>query len=121
MKSNTLNYKVLLIFAPILILTGVLGFLIPPEKAFTSGAAAYNIFHLIFGAIGLILLVSRGENFIRFFNLGFGMIDLYQVLASFLHVFPEQYFQWTRVDDILHVVVGVFLVLVGLSGLKKRA
>lgn len=121
MKNASVNYKVLLIFAPVLILTGVAGFLVPPEKALTSGAPVYNIFHIIFGAIGLILLVWRRENYIRAFNLGFGLIDLYQALASFAHLFPEQYFKWTRADDILHIVIGAALVAVGLYGYKRRA
>lgn len=37
---------ILLIFAAVLILVGILGFVIPADKALTSGAPAYNIFHL---------------------------------------------------------------------------
>lgn len=121
LSKKTLNYKVLLVFAPVLILTGVAGFVIPPEKALTSGAADYNVFHIVFGAIGLILLVLRNENYVRLFNVGFGLIDLYQAFASFAHLFPEQYFKWTKVDDILHVVIGAALVLAGFYGYKNRA
>ncbi|MEJ7700318.1 MAG: DUF4383 domain-containing protein [Pyrinomonadaceae bacterium] len=84
----------------------------------TSGAPVYNIFHIVFGALGLLLLVARNENYIRAFNIGFGLIDLYQALASFAHLFPEQYFRWTRVDDVLHIVIGAVLVAVGLYGYK---
>ncbi len=105
------NYYVLLIFAPLLILTGVLGFVIPREKGLTSGAPAYNIFHIVFGLLGLGLVYSRSG--VRLFNVGFGLIDLYQAAASFLHFFPEKQFQWKRADDILHVVVGLALVLIG--------
>lgn len=117
---STLNYKVLLVFAPVLILVGILGFIIPPEKALTSGAAAYNTFHIIFGTIGLILVFLKNENYIRLFNIGFGLIDLYQALASFTHFFPEQYFHWTRIDDVLHIIIGAGLVLAGLYGYKKN-
>lgn len=116
----SLNFKVLLVFAPLLILVGILGFVIPPEIALTSGAAPYNIFHLIFGAFGLILLLSKNEGYIRGFNIGFGFIDLYQAFASFLDLFPETHFQWTSVDDILHIVIGAGLVLVGLFASKSR-
>jgi len=119
MSKKSLNYKVLLIFAPVLILTGILGFVIPPEKALTSGATAYNIFHIIFGAFGLIFLFLRNENYICGFNLGFGLIDLYQAVASFAHLFPEQYFRWTRVDDVLHIIIGAVLVAVGLFGFRN--
>jgi hypothetical protein len=121
MSKKTLNYKVLLLLAPILILIGVAGFLIPKDAALTSGAPAYNTFHLIFGTIGLILVLLRNENYIRAFNLGFGLIDLYQAAASFAHLFPEQYFRWTRVDDVLHIVMGAGLAAVGFYGYKNRA
>ena len=109
----TINYYVLLVFAPVLILTGILGFVIPREKGLTSGAPAYNIFHIIFGLIGLGIVYSQHENCIRAFNIGFGLIDLYQAAASFLHLFPEKHFKWKRADDVLHIVIGAGLVLVG--------
>lgn len=119
MKSpKTLNYKVLLVFAPLLILVGILGFIIPKEASFNSGESAYNIFHIFFGIFGLIILLTKRESFIRGFNIGFGLIDLYQALASFLHLFPEQIFKWTRLDDILHIAIGGLLVFVGLYGFK---
>ena len=118
MSVKSLNYKTLLVFAPVLILTGVLGFVIPPEKSFTSGAAAYNIFHIVFGAIGLLVLLIKAENAIRLFNIGFGLIDLYQALASFTNLFPKQYFGWTRVDDILHIVIGAGLIAAGIYGYR---
>lgn len=40
------------IFAGVLVLVGILGFVVPPAKALTSGAPAYNIFHLCFGVLG---------------------------------------------------------------------
>lgn len=118
--AKSLNYKVLIIFAPILILIGILGFLLPPSVSLTSGETAYNIFHITFGIIGLIIIFSGRESFIRGFNIGFGLIDLYQALASFLHLFPEAIFKWTRADDILHIVIGAGLVIVGFYGFKSN-
>ena len=106
------NYYILLTFAPLLILTGILGFIIPDKKSMTSGAPAYNIFHIIFGLTG-IMVVTHHYDYIRAFNIGFGLIDLYQAAASFLHLFPEKYFRWKRADDVLHIVIGAGLVLVG--------
>lgn len=111
-----MNYYVLLIFAPILILVGILGFLTPANKSLTSGAPAYNVFHIIFGLIGVVIVFSQHDISIRAFNIGFGAIDLYQALASFLHWFPEKHFKWKRTDDVLHIVIGAFLVLVGVFG-----
>lgn len=111
-----MNYYVLLVFAPLIILTGLLGFVIPANKSLTSGAPAYNVFHIIFGLIGLDCVYSQHDPCIRAFNIGFGAIDLYQAAASFLHLFPEKQFQWKRADDILHILIGAGLVIVGILG-----
>ena len=119
-NKRSVNRVTLAIFAPILILAGVAGFLIPPQQSLTSGAAPYNIFHLIFGFLGLMLALKATDRLVSFFNVGFGLIDLYQALASRLHLFPEQYFLWTKVDDILHILIGLALVIIGAYGLLKR-
>ena len=108
-----LNYYVLIIFAPLLIVVGILGFIIPEKKSLTSGTPAYNIFHIVFGLAG-IMIATHHYDYIKAFNIGFGLIDLYQAGASFLHIFPEKHFQWKRADDILHIVIGSGLVLTGL-------
>lgn len=99
---------------------GVAGFLIPARQSLTSGAVPYNVFHIVFGAIGLIIVWSRREQLISLFNAGFGLIDLYQALASYLQLPPKEYFLWTRVDDILHILIGLALVIIGGYGLLKR-
>jgi hypothetical protein len=117
-NQNSLNFCVLGIFAPLLILTGVLGFILPPRMSLTSGAPAYNIFHLVFGALGLALVIAKNEGLIRLFNIGFGALDVYQAIASFAGLFPQQYFQWTLVVDALHVMIGIGLMAVGLMAKK---
>ena len=117
--NKSINFITLAIFAPVLIIVGVAGFFIPAEASLTSGAPAYNVFHLIFGTIGLIIVLARKELWLALFNLGFGLIDLYQALASVLHLPPENYFLWTRVDDILHVLIGLTLAGIGGYGLLK--
>ena len=112
----SLNYYSLLIFAPLLILTGILGFIIPANKSLTSGAPAYNIFHIIFGGISLAMVLCKCDGGIRWFNVGFGLIDLYQAAASGLHLFPEKHFRWKQADDVLHIVIGLALFLIGLLG-----
>jgi hypothetical protein len=113
---DNLNYLTLAVFAPILILVGILGFAIPAGKALTSGAAPYNYFHIAFGVIGAILVLGGFGAAIRAFNIGFGLIDLYQAVASRTGWFPKAQFQWTRVDDGLHLVVGTLLVAIGVFG-----
>ena len=118
--KKSLNRVTLMVFAPLLILLGVAGFLIPAMKSLTSGAPAYNVFHIVFGVIGVAIWLTRDELWAIIFNTGFGLIDLYQALASYAGLFPERHFRWTRVDDISHVIVGLMLVLVGLYGIAKR-
>ena len=111
-----INYYVLLVFAPLLIVVGILGFVIPESKSLTSGAPAYNIFHIVFGGIGIGCVLFGVEPCIRTFNIVFGLIDLYQAAASYLHIFPKNQFRWKPADDILHVVIGPGLILVGIAG-----
>ena len=118
--KKSINYITLAVFAPILILAGVAGFIVPPQQSLTSGAAPYNVFHMVFGVLGLLILFSSSESLVNRFNLGFGLIDLYQALASFVNLPPKQYFLWTRADDILHVVIGLALVIIGFYGISRQ-
>lgn len=110
------NLHVLRLFAPILLVVGVMGLVTPPSAtSLTSSAALYAVFHLVFGAIGLACVASRNLGAMRLFNLGFGLVDLYQAVASATDLWPCSLFLWTRVDDGLHVVVGLALVAVALG------
>ena len=120
MSGEKLNRIVLSILAPVLILTGLAGFLIPQQYSVTSGEAPYNMFHIVFGAIGLFI-VSTGKPYLpSFFNVGFGLIDLYQAVASFFYLWPAQFFLWTWADDIVHIILGVGLVAAGIYGIVKQ-
>jgi len=119
MNSKTLNQKTLTVFAPLLILTGIAGFVIPERYSLMSGATPYNLFHIFFGALGLMVLMMKSELPASVFNFGFGLIDLYQVLASVVGLTPIEYFHWTFADDVLHVLIGFALVLIGGYGLMR--
>lgn len=106
-----------MVIAPLLVLTGIAGFLIPEQYTLMSGAAPYNMFHLVFGALGLVLISANNDLFASSFNFGFGLIDLYQVLASVVGLTPIEYFHWTYVDDVVHVILGFALVLIGGYGI----
>ncbi len=116
MILDNLNFLILAIFAPFLVLIGILGFVIPAKRSLTSVATPYNLFHMAFGLLGAIVVLSNYEMAIKVFNIGFGLIDLYQALASKTDLFPKTYFKWTRVDDVLHLVVGAALLLIGIFG-----
>jgi uncharacterized membrane protein len=119
MENRTLNQTTLIIFAPLLILTGIGGFVIPAQYGLMSNATPYNLFHIFFGAIGLILLQTKSDFVASSFNLGFGLIDLYQALASVVGLSPIEHFHWTFADDVTHVIVGFALVIIGGYGIRK--
>ena len=119
MENKTLTQKTLMVLAPLLILTGIAGFVIPERYSLMSGAAPYNLFHIVFGCIGLLITMSNSDLLASSFNLGFGLIDLYQVLASVVGLAPIQYFHWTYADDVLHVLIGFALVIIGGLGLTR--
>jgi hypothetical protein len=64
--------------------------------------------------------MSNNDRLASVFNLGFGLIDLYQALASVLGLTPIEYFRWTFTDDVLHVLIGFALVFIGWYGLRKK-
>jgi hypothetical protein len=114
-SQHDVSRSVLRLFGPTLILTGLAGFIIPKDKAATSGAPAYNVFHLIFGSLGVACARSRRRWPARVFNVGFGAVDLYQAVASRRGWFPQKWFRWKVADDVLHVAIGAGLVAAGLG------
>ena len=114
------NKLILSVFAPLLIVAGIAGFFIPDQYSLTSGAPPYNLFHILFGAIGLFIVSLRRELYAALFNIVFGEIDLYQAVASFFGLTPKQYFLWKPVDDYLHVLIGIVLIAVGFRALAKK-
>jgi hypothetical protein len=109
-----------MIVAPLLLLTGIAGFVLPEQYALMSNATPYNLFHIFFGALGLVLLSAKNDLVASVFNFGFGLLDLYQVLASVVGLTPIEYFHWTYVDDVVHVLLGFALVIIGGYGLRDR-
>lgn len=109
------------LFGPVLVVTGVLGFITPPSLALMSGAAPYNLFHIAFGLVGTALAFKAPPRFASLFNATFGAIDLYQALASVAALPPSAQFAYKPADDLLHVVLGLALVAVGIAGFQRSA
>lgn len=118
-SHKNINFLILKFFAPVLILTGILGYLIPQEYSLMSTSGYYNIFHIAAGLIGLLIALIRNMKAVIAFNIAFGLLDLYQAAASFLNIFPDELINYTLTDDILHVVIGIVLVLAGVFGKKS--
>ena len=107
---NRRNVLLLTVFAPVLIVTGLAGLLLPPGQSPMSGAVAYDVFHIFFGSIGVAIILRRSPRFASLFNLGFGAVDLYQAIAGLLGIFPAGVFGLRPADHVLHVVLGLLLV-----------
>lgn len=101
------------LFAPLLVLTGVAGLLLPPRLALMSNAVPYDSFHIAFGMLGIALVIARSVRGAALFNVGFGAIDLYQALAGVTGLFPAGVFHLKPADHAAHVLFGVLLVVVG--------
>ena len=119
-ENKTLNQTTLMILAPLLVVTGIAGFVLPAEYSLMSNATPYNLFHIFFGAIGLVLFQMKNDLVASAFNLGCGLIDLYQVVASVIGLTPIEYFHWTYVDDVVHTLLGFALVLIGGYGMQSN-
>lgn len=101
------------LFAPLLVLTGVAGLLLPARLSLMSNAAPYDAFHITFGVLGIALVLARSARGAALFNVGFGAVDLYQALAGVTGLFPAALFQLKPADHVVHVLFGVLLVAFG--------
>jgi len=107
------NLRLLAVFGPVLILTGVTGLILPPGLSLMSGAAPYDIFHIVFGTLGLAIVLARSARYAALFNLGFGAVDLFQAVAGVVGFFPAGPFGLRPADHVVHLVLGALLVVFG--------
>ena len=115
--------RVLGVLSVVMILSGILGLAFPDQMNFTSTAVPYHVFHIVGGVLGGLTAMFGRNGHTRAFNFLWGLIDLYQAIASYAGLFPATYFLWKRSDDVIHVVLGLALMAVGILGggvLKRR-
>jgi len=112
------NRRVLCVFGPVLVLTGILGFVIPPSLALMSGATPYNVFHIALGIVGIAIALAGRPRPIAAFNFLFGAFDLWQAVAGVTGLFPSAVFALRPADHIVHVVLGTALLALGARGLR---
>jgi hypothetical protein len=110
------NVAVLKVVGPLLIVTGVLGFVLPAGARIMSAAAPYNVFHLVAGAIGVAIVVGGRPWAAAAFNLGFGLFDLWQAVAGLTGLPPAGVFVLRPADHVVHVLLGLPLAIVGVLG-----
>jgi hypothetical protein len=119
-SKRGINQKVLSVLAPVLILVGVLGIAIPAGYEVTSGALWYNVFHILFGVIAIIIVITGKQVPALVFNGVFGVIDLYQAIASSMNWFPAKLFLYMPLDDVLHWVIGLGLIALVIYEVHKE-
>lgn len=107
------NRRLLTLFGPLLIATGIAGLCLPAHVSLMSDAIPYDVFHLVSGAIGTVLLLAHSARLAALFNLVFGAIDLFQAAAGVTGIFPAQIFALRSADHVVHVALGSLLVFFG--------
>lgn len=84
-------------------------------------APAYAAFHAVAAVLALAAaLVARGTA-APAFCLALGAADLYQAVASAAGWFPREAFRWTPTDDVVHLVLGPLLLVLGAAALLRPA
>lgn len=106
------NRIALLAISVLLLGAAILGELGPAGASLTSAARPYNLFHLVAGVIGLVVFFSRHPGAAAAFNLGFGLIDVYQAVAGVWGWAPARLFELRPADHVIHVVLGLALIAV---------
>jgi hypothetical protein len=106
-------------FGAVLIVTGVTGLPSPHADSLMSHAVPYDLFHIVFGSLGLGLGLRKKYAAAAWFNIGFGAIDLWQVLAGLTGIFPAGLFGLRWGDHVVHLVIGVGLIACGLAGRRS--
>jgi hypothetical protein len=112
--NRNINFLVLKILSPILILIGVAGYFLPSSYKIICTDSYYNLFHIDAGIIGFIIVLIGNLAIARLYNILLGCVYVYQAVASFLHIFPAKLFHYTVTDDILNIDIGAVLILIGL-------
>lgn len=88
--------------------------------AVTDRNIAYALFHGVAGGgAALAATLFRGR-YAGTYLIGFGVLDLYQAAASALGWFPDAVFDYSATDDLVHWLLGSFLIFLGGIGLGVR-
>jgi hypothetical protein len=107
-------------FGAILIVTGVTGLFSPHADALMSHAVPYDVFHIVCGSIGLATGLRRSHLGATLFNIVFGAIDLWQVVAGLTGAFPARLFELKTGDHVVHLALAAVLIGVGVAGWRTR-
>lgn len=109
-KRRPFSANAAVVFGAILMAVGLFGLILPASWSPMSTATSYDFFHVVFGVLSILSGLEGNALAARSFLFGFGLIDLYQAVASMYGWFPASWFQWRPADDWMHWLVGAALV-----------
>ena len=118
--KRTLNLVMLTGLAPILVGIGCINFFLPAYINWINTSLYTNIFFIIAGIIGSVLVIKKSDANAKRFNLVLGMTFLSFVIANFAGLYPATIVEWTSLDDSVHLIMSTSLILVGIHGQKKQ-
>jgi hypothetical protein len=119
-KIQNLNLLALYIFSSLILAAGGLAYFVPQLLTLLSNAPSYNLFRVNLGLIGIIMGLTYNYTLIKYFNFLVGLVYVYQVVASMLHLFPIEYFKWSTTDTIINTDLGLSFLLLSLLGIIKK-
>ena len=116
-RKTGMNFNILAlgIFSALILLMGAMAFLMPENLPLLSTEYPYNLFRVNIGLIGIIMALFNDQKITRYSNFILGIIIAYQALASYLHLYPEEFFQWTFMDNIVNGDIGLAMILISLT------
>jgi hypothetical protein len=102
------------IFSALFLLIGAIAFLIPENMPFLSTTYPYNLFRVNIGLIGIIMALFNDKTITKYSNLALGLVITYQAVASLLHIYPDDFFKYTILDNIVNMDIGLAMLLFSL-------
>jgi hypothetical protein len=104
-----------MVFGPLLIAAGLLGFVLPARLNPMSGRPIRNVLRICLGIAGVMIAFPHGsEGWARAFNLLLGALGAAQLFLSRRGGVLKDEFGWTRTDDALNLLVGPGLIALAL-------
>jgi hypothetical protein len=119
-KIQNLNLLALYLFSSLILAAGGLVYFAPDLLTLLSISPSYNLFRVNLGLIGIIIALTYNYTLIKYFNFLAGAIYVYQVVASMMHLFPEEHFKWSATDTIINTDIGLSFLFVSLLAITKK-
>lgn len=111
--------KLAIVFGIVFVVVGLLGFVSNPvvgDMGIFHTNALHNIVHLLVGII-LILVAKNEKNAIKAMKI-FGIVFILLAILGFISLDILSFISANGADNVLHLVLGVLLLVVGMKASK---